>query len=95
VSVELPLKDKYLNVTKGKVKQRAAGGGNSTKKHPNKHLAGAGLRIEGELKKQAMAQTMANRRALVFHDGRKYWLLLDLYNQLQKDGKLHEYLEGR
>ncbi len=94
MSVELPLKTKYLRVQHGKIRTRAAGGGNSTKKHPNKHQSGAGLRIESDLKKAAMAQTEANRRVIVLHRGKKRLIPLNLYKELQEAGGLEEYLDA-
>jgi hypothetical protein len=94
MSVEIPLGIKYTKVQHGKIRTRATGGGNSTKKHPGKHMQGAGLRIEGELKKVAMAQTEANRRVVVLHRGKKHLVLLSLYKELQDTGRLAEYLDA-
>ncbi len=92
MSVEIPLKTKYVKVQNGKMQTRAAGGGNSARKHPGRQQGSTGLRAEGELKKKAMAQTEANRRILVIDPkGRKHWLLLSVYKKIQN---LEEYLDA-
>lgn len=94
MTVEIPLKPKYLKVTNGKVRTRS-GGGNSARKNPGKHQ-NLGLRIEGELKKTAQAQTEANRKVLVIDGhGRRRWLPRDLYEGLVKGKALHAYLAVR
>lgn len=95
MTVEIKLKPKYTVRSTGKVKTRT-GGGNSTKKHPNKMQQGAGLRIEGELKKFAQQQTKDKRKVLIITSSGRRWLPQSVYDDLiRRNVSIDDYLRER